>query len=459
MTVPAAAAPAELTPDTTTAQRWRYAIMNFGLTIPAQTTSFLLLYYVDHLKLNPTWAATAMTGFALYNAANNPLIGFLSDRTRSRWGRRIPYVRFGALPSLLLFGLLFSAPFSGTDQPVALLVYFVVMFILWEGFATAVGTGYLALLPEMFRTYRERTDVAWRMNAVQIFGLLVGLALPPLLAGMIGWTAMAWVFAALAAAAIFTGLGGLFERPGSAGRELGFLTALRATFTHRAFLIVVAALTMRFFATGTLAAGMGFYVRYSLGIEGGAATTLLLAGAFVTAGLALYPWRTFIAPRLGPRGTLMLAFGLTAVSLIPLALVNSLVGAAITTVLFGAALAGLILMGDVILADVIDDDELRSGQRREGMYYGMAGFITTLSTALTSQTFGAVTRASGYDPKLTVQPDAVADGFRFFMTFPPITGALLALAILSVYPLHGARLTAMRDALARKRGGQLDAQS
>ena len=155
----------------------------------------------------------------------------------------------------------------------------------------------------------------------------------------------------------------------------------------------------------------------------------------------------------------MLAFGLTAVSLIPLALVNSLVGAAITTVLFGAALAGLILMGDVILADVIDDDELRSGQRREGMYYGMAGFITTLSTALTSQVFGAVTRASGYDPTLTVQPGAVADGFRFFMTVPPITGALLALAILSVYPLHGARLTAMRDALARKRGGQLDAQS
>ncbi|NTY00516.1 MFS transporter [Deinococcus sp. JMULE3] len=443
--------PTDLTPDTTAAQRWRYAVMNFGLTIPAQTTSFLLLYYVDHLKLNPGWAATAMTIFALYNAANNPLIGFLSDRTRTRWGRRIPYVRFGALPALILFGLLFSAPFNGTDQPVALMTYFVVMFVLWEGASTAVGTGYLALLPEMFRTFQERTAVAWRMNAVQIVALLVGLALPPLLAGMLGWTVMAWVFAAVSAVAIYAGVGSLFERPNSQERELGFFTALRATFTHRAFLILVTALTMRFFATGTLAAGMGFYVRYSLGIEGGAATTILLAGAFVTAGLALYPWRTFIAPRLGPRGTLMLAFGLTAVSLIPLALVNSLAGAAVTTVLFGAALAGLILMGDVVMADVIDDDELRSGQRRAGMYFGMAGFITTLSSALTAQTFGAVTRASGYDPKLSVQPDTVAEGFRFFMTVPPITGALLALAILSFYPLHGARLNAVRDALARKR--------
>ncbi|UBV42148.1 MFS transporter [Deinococcus taeanensis] len=425
--------------------------MNFGLTIPTQATSFLLLYYVEHLKLNPAWAATAMTLFALYNAANNPLIGFLSDRTRSRWGRRIPYVRFGALPSLVLFGLLFSAPFHGTEQPVALLVYFVTLLVLWETAATAVGTGYLSLLPEMFRTYRERTDVAWRMNLVQTLGLLVGLALPPLLAGLIGWSAMAWVFAAVSGAAILAGVGGLFERPGRHERELGFLAALRATFTHRAFLIVVGALTMRFFATGTLSAGMGFYVRHSLGVDSGLVTTLLLAGAFVTAGAALWPWRTFVAPRLGPRGTLMLAFALSAASLLPLALVQSVPGAVATTVLFGVALAGLILMGDVIMADVIDEDELRSGQRREGMYFGMAGFITTLSSALTSLVFGAVTRASGYDPTLAAQPEAVAAGFRFFMTVPPICGALLALGILAFYPLHGERLRAVREALAHVR--------
>ncbi|MFC6749872.1 MFS transporter [Deinococcus aquaticus] len=156
-------------------------------------------------------------------------------------------------------------------------------------------------------------------------------------------------------------------------------------------------------------------------------------------------------PRLGARGTLMLAFALGATALIPLALVNTLAGALVSTVLFGVALSGMILMGDVILGDVIDEDELHTGERREGLYYGMSGFITTLSAALTAQAFGAVTRASGYDPTLTTQPDAVAGGFRFFMTVPPIVGALIAVALLARYPLHGDRLNAVRTALSRKR--------
>ncbi|WP_230295875.1 MFS transporter [Deinococcus sp. 6GRE01] len=457
MTVPTPApgltpdATPDMTPDTTSAQRWRYAVMNFGLTIPVQTGSFLLLYYVDDRRMDPAWAATALTCFAVYNAANNPVIGFLSDRTRSRWGRRIPFVRFGFLPGLILFTLLFSAPFDGVSSPVALLVYFVVVWTLWETVSTAVGTGYLSLLPEMFRTFQERTDVAWRMNVVQVAGLLIGLALPPLLAGLLGWGVMAALFAVLAAAAILSGLGSLFERPGTAAPGLGFFRAARVTFRNPAFLTVVAAQTMRFFCTGTLATGMGFYVRYSLGETGGAATTLLLASAFVTAGAALWPWRTYVTPRLGARGTLMLAFALGAAALIPLALVNTLAGALVSTVLFGLALSGMILMGDVILGDVIDEDELRTGERREGLYYGMSGFITTLSAALTAQAFGAVTRASGYDPTLTTQPDAVAGGFRFFMTGPPIAGALLAVALLALYPLHGERLNAVRAALSRKR--------
>lgn len=441
-------------PDTTPRQRWLYALINLGLTIPAQAGSFLLLYYVDVQKLPPSWAATTMSLFAVYNAVNNPIIGFLSDRTRSRWGRRIPYLRFGALPTLVFFALLFFAPVSGAQNPGALLAYFVVVWVLWESFGTAAGTGYLALLPEMFRTYAERTDVAWRMNLVQVLGLLIGLALPPVLAARIGWGPMAAVFAGVAALAIYSGLRGVFERPGSqevAG--LSFGPAVRATFTNPSFLSVVVAQTMRFVTTGTLATGMGFYVKYSLGEPGGTVTTLLLATAFVVAGLSLWPWRHFVARRFGARTTLMLAYALTALSVVPLAFVRDVPGALATTVGFGVALAGLILMGDVIMGDVIDEDEVITGQRREGMYYGMSGFLTTLSAAITALVFGLVTARSGYDPALSVQPDGVAGGFRLFMTVPAIVGALLALAALAFYPLHGERLAAVRRTLAQRRAG------
>lgn len=434
-------------------QQWRYALMNFGLTIPAQASSFLLLYYVDVLKLNPAWAAVIMTCFAVYNAADNPVIGFLSDRTRSRLGRRIPFIRYGTLPTLLAFALMFNAPFNGVDSAVPLVIYFVVMWWVWETSGTAVGTGYLALLPEMFRTYHERTGVAWRMNVVQTVGLLIGLALPPLLGQKIGWGLTAVLFAVISGIALFAGMPALFERPDALRiAPLSLRDALHATFTNRSFLTVVAAQTMRFLTTGTLAAGMGFYVKYTLGQSSGLTTTLLLATAFIVAGAALYPWRALVAHRFEARTTLMIAFAITAAAVSLLGVVNNLAGMWPVTVLFGLGLAGMILMGDVILADVIDEDEVNTGQRREGMYFGMSGFITTLSTAITTVTFGWVAQKYGYDPKLTVQPATVAEGFRVFMTVPPIAGAVLALILLYFYPLHGKRLAQVKTVLAQRHG-------
>lgn len=440
---------------TTPGTQWRYALMNFGMTIPAQASSFLLLYYVDHQKLNPLWAATIMTIFAVYNAIDNPVIGFLSDRTRSKAGRRIPYIRYGAVPTLLAFALMFNTPFNGVTSAVPLVLYFIVTWWLWETSGTAVGTGYYSLLPEMFRTYPERTSVAWRMNLVQTVGLLVGLALPPLLADKLGWGVMATLFAVLSGITIFIALPALFERPESQeAAALPLADALKATFTNRSFLTVVAAQTMRFLTTGTLAAGMGFYVKYTLGVNSGSVTTALLAAAFITAGAALYPWRKFVASRYDARTTLMFAFVVTALAVSLLLFVKNMAGMWPVTILFGLGLSGMILMGDVILADVIDEDEVNTGQRREGMYFGLSGFITTLSSALTSLMFGWVAAHYGYNPKLTVQPATVAEGFRLFMTVPPIAGAFLAVVLLYFYPLRGQRLEQIKEIMALRHAGR-----
>ncbi|MDV6374980.1 MFS transporter [Deinococcus arenicola] len=450
MTVPAT--PAELDGGTSSSMRWRYAAMNLGLVIPAQVSSFFFLYYVDHLKVDPVKFAVLMSAFAVYNAVDNPIIGYLSDRTRTRWGRRIPYLLFATLPTMLFLALLFNAPFDGVGSPGALLLYFGVLWVLWETTFTMVGTGYLSLLPEMFRSFAERTDVSVRMNAVQVGGLLIGLALPPLLAAKIGWGPMGILFAVICAAAIYGGVGALSERAASIqATPLPLFNALRSTFSNRSFLTIVAAQTMRFVATGTLATGMGFFVKYSLDAESGLLTTLLLAAAFVTAGVMLWPWRRFVAQKYGARTTLLLAFTVSGLAVLPLAFIASIPAAFVTTALFGVGLAGMILMGDVVLADVIDEDELHTGQRREGSYYGLSGLITTLSTGIVAAIFGWVALRYGYDPKLDVQPDTVAQGFRLFMTVPPLIGSAMAVVFLWFYPLHGARLQEVRQQLAAQR--------
>ncbi len=439
----------ESTASTTNKQRWLYSIANLGNTIPTQAVgAYMLFYYTDVKHLDAAWVATAWAIFAIYDAANNPVLGYLSDRTRTRWGRRIPYIVFGAVPYALTFMLLWMAPFDGISQPLPLLVYFVAVSWVWEGLSTAVSTGYYSLLPEMFTTYAERTDVAVRMNVVQVVGLIIGVALPPLLYDSLGWPAMGIIFAAIVVIAIYVGLRGMFERPSSTAAEsvpLG--AALKATFVNASFVTVVIAQTFRFCGTGALLAGAAFFTKYSLRADE-FMTSVILAVAFVSTGVTLWFWRQFVARRFEARTTLMIANGVMALAVIPLALAQTTASVVFGSVSVGVGLAGLILMGDVIVADVIDEDEVKTGQRREGMYFGMSKFIITLSGSLVAAVFGWVASVYGYDPALAVQPETVATGFRVFMSAPVIVASILAIVTLFFYPLHGERLRAVKETLA-----------
>jgi len=442
---------------TTNKQRWLYAIANLGNVIPYQAVgAVVLFYYTDVKHLPVTWASVVMTIYAFYNAFNNPIIGYLSDRTKSRWGRRIPYMLFGMLPEAFFFAFLFFAPFDGRQHPGALVAWFSVGLFFWEGLGTAVSTGYYSLLPEMFRTYDERTDVAARMNIVQTVGLLLATALPSAMAGWIGWPMMGFCLATVAAATMYAALPSMMRVAVDVAEQeesLPLVPALRATLVNRSFLTVTVAQTMRFFATGTLTTGMIFFVKYAVGRDPGT-TSVVLAAAFVAAALAMWPWRMILGRRYCARTNLLVAYSLTAVAVIPLAFVKTFVGLVLAAALVGVALAGLILMGDVILAEVIDEDELKTGKRRAGMYFGMNSLITTLASALVSVVFGLLLPAYGYNTALDVQPASVGTGFRLFLSVPPAIGSVLAVLALLFYPLHGERLEKVEAALAQKRAAE-----
>lgn len=107
-------------------------------------------------------------------------------------------------------------------------------------------------------------------------------------------------------------------------------------------------------------------------------------------------------------------------------------------------------MGEFTLSDVIDEDKTRTGQRREGIYFGMSGLIITMAYALSSIVFGWISKVYGYDPLLVTQPESVAFGFRIFMSIPPAVGSILAIISLLFYPLHGKRLQEVKAKLRQK---------
>lgn len=428
---------------------WRYSAMNLGMTISAQLSAFFTLFYVDRLKVSPQLWAGLLAVLAIYNAIDNPLIGHLSDRTRSRWGRRVVFLRFATAPTFVALALLFWAPVNAVSNEVLTLVWFVVWWLVWETCGTAMGTGYLGLLPEMFTSFEERSRVAARMNAFQVVGLLIGLAAPPALAQAIGWGPAVTIFVAIALVAVYQGIPALRENvPSTPAPSLW--SSLRHTFGNRSFVTVVLAQTMRFVCTGALTMGMGLYVKYSLG-GNDAITSILLAMAFIVAGFALWPWRRFVADRWGARTTLLAAYAVVGIGAGLLYVAPAGVWVYLVTALVGVGLSGMILMGDVIVADVIDEDEARTGERRAGAYYGLSGLITTLSGTVTAIAFGVVATVYGYDPKLAAQPDSVATGFRVFMSAVPALASAVAIGLLVLYPLHGQRLARMRADLAERR--------
>lgn len=433
--------------------RMLYAAASLGVATLAEAISGVIAFYIVDVKNLPVpWYSVFWFFYTIYNALNNPALGYLSDRTRSRWGRRIPYVLFGGLPYAVVFALIFTAPFDGKDNPVGLLIYFGGMIIIWEGLYTAIATGYYGLLPEMFGTYRERTDVAAKMNIFQTIALVFGAALPPLLSSILGWSGMAILLSIISVIAIYIGYPALFEREDlKTDTSYPFIKSLKDTFLNRSYLTAAGAQAMRFFATGTLQAGILFYLKYSLKVDSGLAT-VILGIAFLVAMLTLYPWRNWVANKLDSRRTLMLANAIMILGIIPMGFSPNIIFTYVTAVIVGVGLGGLVLIGDVIMTEVVDEDEVKTGHQRAGMYFGMSGFVITLSGLLVSSVFGLIMPAFGYDTLLDIQPATVDLGFRIFLTVPTTIGFLFAIFLLWLYPLHGKRLQDIRNTLKIKRG-------
>ncbi|HRJ58392.1 MAG TPA: MFS transporter [Anaerolineales bacterium] len=437
---------------TSTKTRIMYSLMSLGVATPAEAVAGIIAFYIVDVKNLPTeWFATFWFFYTIYNAINNPLLGFMSDRTHSRWGRRIPYVLFGGLPYAAAFALLFTAPFDGKDDPLGLLIYFGAAIVIWETCYTAFATGYYGLLPEMFGDYRERTDVAAKMNIFQTVALVLGAAMPPLLADMLGWSGMATVLAVISVIAIYTGYPALFERADlKTDTSFPFMQALRYTFANRSYLTAAGAQMMRFVATGTLQTGILFYLKYSLKVDESLGT-VILGIAFLVAMISLYPWRNWVANKLDSRRTLMIANAIMILGIVPMGFSPSINFTYAAAVILGVGLGGLVLIGDIIMAEVVDEDEVKTGHQRAGMYFGMSGFLITLSGLIVSSVFGLVMPAFGYNTLLDVQPPSVDLGFRIFLTVPTSIGFLLAIFLLWLYPLHGKRLAEIKETLKNKR--------
>ncbi|MFF2091147.1 MFS transporter [Paenibacillus sp. NPDC058174] len=408
-----------------------YSSGNLSVNLIAQAfATYIVFYYVDVLGVRPYLITSAMVIHGIVNALLNPLFGYLSDRTQSRWGRRVPYMLFGMVP----LAALFTAMWFPVGTGAALFWYFLIVILAYDVLFVMVVLNYSALFPELFVTIKERAAVSSWRQMLGIIGMIVGVALPPLIYGKLGWGVMGAIFGAIALLFFIVMLAGSKERGTAPEATIGFWSALRYTFSNKAFVYYVTGSLLVQFTFALLPATIPFFAKYVLGTEDNG-STILLGSIFLVAIPCVYVWGRLVQ-RWGPRQTIIIAVICYMVALIPFLFVTTLAAAAVTAGLVGIGLAGLMVLLEIMLSEVIDEDEKRTRERREGMYFGMNGFIVRWGVSLQALTTGVVLEASHYVKDAAHQSDAAIIGFRSMLSLIPIAALLLAVLFFTLYPIR-----------------------
>jgi glycoside/pentoside/hexuronide:cation symporter, GPH family len=397
---------------------FNYAVGMFGTSIPINMLkTYAAIYYVDRLGLTTAQLALILLVYTFIDALDNPVYGFLSDRTRTRWGRRRPWLVIGTPLLILSFIAFYSTPafLSGNS----LFAYAMLFYILAGTLDSVINANYGALFPELFRTDASRATTNALRQAFQLLAMIISIALTPLVTKALGYSMTAIVYGILGGAVI------LYMSFSS--REVAFheeekkpqlWDSIKSLVTNRKFWIAGLANAFYSAAMSLVLASMPFFVKYALKLDESQSTILFAAVLLIAIGCVT------IWARLVRRFTLIpvwrAALATLTVAFIPLFFANSLITAFIGSALVGFGFAGVITTMDLISAKIMDEDTRKNNLRREGIISNAMGFMNRLNGLFTSSAFYLVFVlfgfVSGNNPG--TQPDNAA---RFLLTvFPPV---------------------------------------
>jgi GPH family glycoside/pentoside/hexuronide:cation symporter len=444
-----------------------FSMGEIGDGVAYQTFSFLVFpFYFTVVGLPILWISAGFIVWSAWNAFNDPLIGALSDRTRSKRGRRVAWMLAAAVPLSAIMVILFTPPLAAA-LPVKF-VYFIAVLLAFDLCYTAFNVNYNAQWAEMFITTRDRSDVGAVRGIFVIISLIIAFILPTIMIDdltnqfnyphtpsqylVTGGVASAIVMATIA---IMLKWGarqrGEFEHDAITAPSMA--TSIKYTLGNRAFLYFAVAALATWICNGILPLIVPLFATYILGMAetNSLQIGLLLLVAFLAAGVTIPFWKKLRQAK-GARFTGMVVFVLWGAALLGFSFAWSLETAFAAMAVVGIGLGGSIFYYDQCIVEIIDEDELKHGTRRAGAYYGVINFIVRFSGILNFLVIGLVfsgTSWSSYTPNPGVD---VVSGLRFLMGAYP--AAVLALGIIGLYmyPIKGKRLEEAKVRLARLHG-------
>lgn len=426
---------------------------------------FLLYFLTNVAGLNAALAGTVLLLGRIWDGVNDPLVGWLSDRTRSRFGQRYPWMVAGAIPLGVFTILQWVVPRFAESDPnhqLHLFWYYAVVALLVDTAFSAVIVPYAALAPELAQEYDERINLSSIQTGFLISAGIGVLVLAQVIFARVPsltqrYLILACLCAAIAIAAIALSIWGTYRytlktQPGGSALEPRVVPSLRlqiaTVFGHREFQLVTGIYVLAWVSIQGMVAILPYFIQSWMQLPAHHVTQLAIL--MQTTALAAVPLWRWLSQRVGKRGVLLMGLPAMVVSQLGLSLlqpgqVGLMYGCAIG---IGLGLSTVYLIPFSMLPDVIDLDELRHGYRREGLFYSlmmqMQKFGLAIAIFLLSQglNWGGLIPSTGGSLE-RVQPASVLPVIRLETGVLPALAMGLSLVLVWYYPISRDRHSAI----------------
>ncbi len=414
--------------------------IGFSLTLTI-IGAYFAIFLTDVVGVSPSIAAIAIFIGRSWDYINDPLIGHLSDRARTRWGRRRPFLLFGALPFALAYILMWTRP--PFESHLALAVYYAIVYVIFDAAATFVYMPYFALTPELTSNYDERTALTSYRMFFSILGSLIAFTVPLAIIGTFRpentsrVLLMGTIFGFVSAVPLLIVFFSTRERTEYIELEQPrLIDSLRAAVKNRPFVFGAVIFLITWVSIDILQATLLYFIKYVLQRE--AESDAIMATIFITAILALPLWE-WASRRLNKRLAYSAGVAFWAVVQLILISVNASVPLQVIFVLCilaGIGVSAAHVLPWSILPDAIEWDEYHTGTRHEGMFYSLVTLAQKIASSLAIPLALLVLDVTGYIPNAVQQPAQALLGIR--MVIGPLPAILLTVGIIFAiaYPLN-----------------------
>jgi GPH family glycoside/pentoside/hexuronide:cation symporter len=444
--------------------RIAYGLPSFAIAlVGVPMFVYLPRFYSDVVGVSVSVLGAIVLGGRAIDAFTDPVAGWLSDRTATRFGKRYPWIAIATPLLALVVVALYLPPTGSLALRTGWCFGFVTLFFL---LLTALAVPYRALGPELVRGYDERNALFGVREGLFVVGSVAAMAAPPAIGALfhLGEGAAAeraryaW-FAVIAAPTLVVATAiclAVVREPKRvhadlARRPIALQAGIRSALRQRPFVILLAAYTVAAIGNNLPGALATYYATYVLGIE----NVGLYLLAFLGAGLLALPLWNVAARRIGKKRAWLAAI---AINTLPFALVFPLGRDdrglfAVLVVLSGLGAVATIALAPSMQADVIDYDELMTGERRDGQFVGLWMIAEKLAAALGVGVALPLLGAAGYVPNVAQTPQVLLV-LRILYVAVPCACNAVAFAILMAYPIDRAAHEAITAALVKRRAGE-----